>query len=40
MSDKEQIIQRLVANTAEVITEEELREALDSGRELTHYNGF
>lgn len=37
---KEQTIARLVRNLAEVITEEEFRERLTSGEQLTHYIGF
>jgi tyrosyl-tRNA synthetase len=40
MPNKDEIIKRLVANLAEVITEEELRERIDSGQPLTHYIGF
>lgn len=38
--NREQIINRLVKNLAEVITEDELRERLASGKPLTHYIGF
>lgn len=40
MTDKGQIINRLVNNLAEVITEDELRARLESGQPLTHYIGF
>lgn len=40
MTDRQAIINRLVARSAEVITEEELRERLGSGQPLTHYIGF
>lgn len=40
MEEKDQIISRLVKNTAEIITEDELRSRLDSGESLTHYIGF
>ena len=38
--DKAETIDRLVSNLAEVITEDELRERLNSGKQLTHYIGF
>lgn len=37
---EEQIIQRLIANSAEIITQEELRVRLGSREKLTHYIGF
>lgn len=37
---KDEIINRLVANAAEVITEDELKERLASGDPLSHYIGF
>lgn len=40
MENKEAIIDRLIKNTAEVITEDELRARLTSGEQLTHYIGF
>ena len=40
MTEKEEIINRLISNLAEVITEGELRERIDSGKHLTHYIGF
>lgn len=40
MSDKEEIINRLVKNCAEIITEDEFRGRLESGEKLTHYIGF
>lgn len=40
MADKQVIIDRLVKNSAEVITEDELRTRLSSGEQLTHYIGF
>ncbi len=39
-TNKDEIIARLVKNLAEVITEDELRERLNSGEPLTHYIGF
>lgn len=39
-TDKQAIIDRLIKNSAEVITEDELRERLESGVQLTHYIGF
>jgi len=38
--DKEAIINRLCANAGEVITQDELRERLNSSDKLTHYIGF
>ncbi len=38
--NRDEIINRLVRNTAEVITEDELRARLTSGESLTHYIGF
>ena len=35
-----QVLQRLLANAAEVISEDELRQRLASGDQLTHYIGF
>lgn len=40
MKDKEVIIKRLLANTAEVITAEEFETRINSGEKLTHYIGF
>lgn len=40
MESKDQIINRLVKNLAEIITEDEFRERLESGEQLTHYIGF
>ncbi len=40
MSDREAIIDRLVRNLADLITEEEFRSRLASGQPLTHYIGF
>ncbi len=40
MTEKQEIINRLTNNLAEVITEEELRSRLESGEQLTHYIGF
>lgn len=40
MSTNEEIIDRLVKNLAEVITEDDLRLRLASGENLTHYIGF
>ncbi len=40
MSDKQAIIDRLMNNLAEVITEDELKARIESGEELTHYIGF
>ena len=40
MSQKEEIIKRLLGNLQEVITPEELEERLASGKPLTHYIGF
>lgn len=39
-SEKKKIVDRLITNCAEVITEQELRERLASGQPLTHYIGF
>jgi tyrosyl-tRNA synthetase len=39
-NNKEEIIKRLVKNSAEIITEDELRWRLASGSKLTHYIGF
>lgn len=38
--NREAIIDRLVNNLAEIITEDELRARLNSGEQLTHYIGF
>ncbi len=40
MSDRDKIINRLLQNTAEIITPEEFKERLESGQQLTHYIGF
>lgn len=40
MPEKSEIINRLIKNLAEVITEDEFRERLASGEQLTHYIGF
>ena len=40
MEIKEEVINRLVNNTAEVITPEELKERIQKGESLTHYIGF
>jgi len=40
MPDQERIINRLVQNCAEIITEDEFTERINSGDELTHYIGF
>lgn len=40
MNTNEETINRLVKNLAEVITEDELRERINSGGRLTHYIGF
>lgn len=40
MTDKAAIINRLIKNSAELITEEDFRERLESGEPLTHYIGF
>lgn len=40
MSEKDEIVQRLIQNSAEVITEEEFRSRIESGEDLTHYIGF
>ncbi len=40
MTDRDKVIARLIRGSAEIITENELRARLDSGRELTHYIGF
>ncbi|MFH1353688.1 MAG: tyrosine--tRNA ligase [bacterium] len=40
MSDREKIIERLVKNSAEIITEDEFRQRLASSDILTHYIGF
>ena len=40
MPDQEKIINRLVQNCAEIITEDEFTERINSGDELTHYIGF
>ncbi len=40
METNEVITNRLIRNLAEVITEDELRERLSSGEQLTHYIGF
>src|SRR3989338_9151203 len=40
MSDQTAIINRLIKNSAEIITEDDFRERLESGTKLTHYIGF
>ena len=40
MTEKQEIINRLLSNTAEVITEDEFRSRIESGEPLTHYIGF
>ncbi len=40
MPKKDEIIKRLIANCAEIITEEEFKERLNSNKKLTHYIGF
>jgi tyrosyl-tRNA synthetase len=40
MTEKQEIINRLLKNTAEVITEDEFRSRIESGEQLTHYIGF
>jgi len=40
MPQKDEIINRLIANTAEIITEDEFRQRLASNEKLTHYIGF
>ncbi len=40
MTEKQEIINRLIGNVAEVITESEFRERVESGAPLTHYIGF
>ncbi len=40
MSNREEIIERLKANLAEIITPEEFEQRLASGKKLTHYIGF
>lgn len=40
MPEKDDIINRLVQNSAEIITDEEFRQRLESGKPLTHYIGF
>lgn len=40
MNEQKKIIDRVIKNSAEVITEEELRARLASGEKLTHYIGF
>jgi tyrosyl-tRNA synthetase len=40
MEDKDQTINRLIKNLAEVITEDEFKARLSSGEQLTHYIGF
>lgn len=40
MTEKQEIINRLLQNTAEIITEDEFRSRIESGEPLTHYIGF
>src|SRR3989344_3580217 len=40
MTEKEEIINRLTKNLAEVITQEEFKTRIESGEKLTHYIGF
>lgn len=40
MQDKTVILKRLIQNSAEIITESEFRERIESGQQLTHYIGF
>lgn len=40
MADKAEVINRLVKNSAEIITEDEFCQRLESGDQLTHYIGF
>lgn len=40
MANRQAIIDRLIKNSAEVITEDELKSRLNSGEQLTHYIGF
>jgi len=40
MADREQIINRLLQNSAEIITADEFKSRLASGDQLTHYIGF
>lgn len=40
MKNRAEIINRLIKNLAEIITEDEFRERLASGEQLTHYIGF
>lgn len=40
MVNKQEIIERLKKNLAEIITPEEFEQLLNSGKELTHYIGF
>lgn len=40
MDNQEKIIDRLAKNCAEIITEDEFRQRLQSGDQLTHYIGF
>lgn len=40
MANKQEIIERLKKNLAEIITPEEFEQRLSSGQELTHYIGF
>lgn len=40
MPDKDKTIKRLIKNCAEIITEDEFKERLNSGDQLTHYIGF
>lgn len=40
MPQKDEIIKRLIANSAEIITEDEFGERLSSDEKLTHYIGF
>ncbi|MEX2055049.1 MAG: tyrosine--tRNA ligase [Candidatus Andersenbacteria bacterium] len=40
MADTDKIIERLLANTAEIITPDEFKQRLHSGEKLSHYIGF
>jgi tyrosyl-tRNA synthetase len=40
MPKKDEIIKRLIANSAEIITEPEFNERISSNKKLTHYIGF
>ncbi|MDA1169023.1 MAG: tyrosine--tRNA ligase [bacterium] len=40
MTEKQEIINRILQNTAEVITEDEFKARIESGEQLTHYIGF